>query len=110
MAKGASRDAKQETQKVTLEIPTKAFIALGKILDPDFRLIEEDTDVKRAKGSAVIWPLECDSSLIEKWIVDTVVSEAYKAEKAHKAKREALMESLKEDLIASGWTPPKKKK
>lgn len=110
MAKGAARDAKKDYQHVGIFIPTKTFITLGKVLDPEFSITREDTEVKRAKGTATIWPLECDVSLIEKWIVDTVRIEAEKAEKAHQAEIEAMKSKVMDSLIADGWTPPSAEK
>ena len=107
MAKGAARDAKQKTQKITLDLPTNTFITLGEILDPEFSVSKEDLEVKRAKGTVTIHPIEIDTSLIEKWIVDVVKVEADKAYVQKQKELEALMDSMKEQLIASGWTPPK---
>lgn len=103
--RGAARDAKQPTQNLSIEIPTDAYIALGEMLDPTgFSLIKQDTQVKRAKGTDTIWPLHCDSSAIEEWIVETVVKETEKARQAYEAELEAMKakvrDSLKEELRA----------
>ena len=49
MAKGAPRDAKQETQKIILEMPTEVFITIGKVSDPEFKVTREDMVIKRGK-------------------------------------------------------------
>lgn len=110
MAKGAARDAKKDTQTISLELPTETFITLGRILDSEFSVSREDKTVKRAKGDATIHPIETDVSLIEDWIVDTVKVEAVKAEKAYKAEIEAMKTKVMDSLIADGWTPPSKDK
>lgn len=107
MAKGAARDAKKEAQHLGIFIDTETFITLGKLLDPEFKITREDTIVKRAKGTATIHPMEADVTAIEKWIVETIRIEADKAYKQKQKEKQALMESMKEELIASGWTPPK---
>lgn len=104
MAKGAARDAKKETQSISLELPTDTFITLGKFLDPGFKVTREDTEVKRAKGTVTIHPMEADVTKIEKWIIETVEREAVTAYKAYLAEVEAMKakvrDSLKEELRA----------
>ena len=109
MAKGAARDAKQKTQKLSIELPTDTFITLGDVLDPDFKVTREDTEVKRPSGIAQIHPIEVNTDLVEKWIVDVVRVEADKAYEQKQKERQALLESMKDELIAQGWTPPKGK-
>ena len=111
MAKGSPRDAKQETQKIILEIPTEVFITTGKVSDPEFKVTREDRVIKRGKDrTATIHPIEVDTSLVEKWILSVVEVEANKAFKKKQKERQAFIESMKEELIADGWTPPKEEK
>lgn len=111
MAKGAPRDAKQETQKIILEIPTEVFITTGKVSDPEFKVTREDKEIKRAnEKTATIHPIEVDTGLVEEWILSVVEVEANKAFKKKQKERQAFIESMKAELIADGWTPPSEEK
>lgn len=101
MAKGAARDANKTYQNISLELPTETFIKLARVLDPvGFNLDTKNTEVKRAKGTAKIRKLECDVTLIESWIVETIKVEADKAKEAYDAKRQALKDELRAEILA----------